>query len=143
MADALPPNIQEFSEITAVVFAQLYIAHPMPKTLEPDEVAGVLGIAPNANLPSGRTFNEVFAYTVVWLLHQGYIFSNGHHPRDRDVLTDKALAVMNVVPPALGKSRGTELVEVTEQAASEHRRNQLIDLAGSLIGSIIRSALGG
>jgi hypothetical protein len=99
MADALPPNIQEFNEITAVVFAQLYIAHPMPKTLEPDEVAGVLGIAPNATLPSGRTFNEVFAYTVGRLLHQGYIFSNGHHPRDRDVLTDKALAVMNVVPP--------------------------------------------
>jgi hypothetical protein len=32
---------------------------------------------------------------------------------------------------------------VTKQDVSEHRRNQLIDLAGSLIGSIIRSALGG
>jgi hypothetical protein len=26
----LPANIQEFNEITAVVFAQLYISHPIP-----------------------------------------------------------------------------------------------------------------
>jgi len=49
---------------------------------------------------------------------------------------------MNVVPPALEKTRGTELVEV-QQTASAGRRNQLVDLAGTLIGSIIRSALGG
>jgi hypothetical protein len=141
MADALPPNIKEFNQIIAVIFAQLYIVHPLPKTLEPDEVAEVLGVAPNATLPSGRPFNEVFAHTVVWLLHQGYIFSNGHHPRDRDVLTDKALAAMNVVQPALGMTRGSELVDATKEAASEAGKGRIAELVGTVIGSIIKTVI--
>jgi hypothetical protein len=68
MPPSLPPNIQEFNEITAVIFALLYVAHPTPKTLEPEEVAAILGIPVDGTMPSGRTFKDVFAQTVSWLL---------------------------------------------------------------------------
>jgi hypothetical protein len=62
---------------------------------------------------------------------------------------------MNAVPAALEGpggtvsslpkttgTTGTTLVEATEQATSQGNRKQLVDLAGSFIGSIIRSMLG-
>lgn len=98
-------------------------------------------------MPSGRTFNDVFAHTVSWLLIQGYIYSYGHHPRERDILTDKALAAMNVVPPSLDHTRGSELVDATKDASSESGKRKLAELAGSFIGSavgsIVKSVSGG
>ena len=143
MDTPVPANVQEFNQITAVVFAQLYTSHPLPKTLEPEEVASTLGISPSATMPSGRTFNEVFAHTVSWLLIQGYIYSYGHHARERNVLTDKALVAMNVVPPSLNQSRGSELVDAAKQASSDTGKNKLGELAGTIIGSIIKSVLNG
>jgi hypothetical protein len=124
-----------------MIFAQLYLSHPIPKTLEPSEVASTLGISASGTMPSGRTFNDVFSHTVSWLLTQGFIFSHGHHPRERDVLTDKALVAMNVVPPSLNQSRGSELVDATKQASSEIGRIKLGEIVGSIIGSIIKTVL--
>ena len=59
MADPLPPNIQEFNAITGVIFALLYVAHPM-KDLDAEEIASTLGLS--ANMPSGRSFLHEMRY---------------------------------------------------------------------------------
>jgi hypothetical protein len=129
----LPHNIQEFNEITAVVFSQLYISHPLPKTIEPDEVADTLGISRTGMMPSGRAFDDVFSNTVAWLVQQQYI--------SRACLTDKALSAMNVVPPSLGQSRGSQLVDATKQARSENGRGKLVELVGTFFGSIFKTMI--
>jgi hypothetical protein len=137
MTNQLPPNIEEFNELIAVIFAQLYIAHPMPKTLEPAEVAEVLGRVPTATLPSGRTFNDVFAHTVGWLVHERYIYPNGSHPRERAQLTDKALVAMNVVPPQLNRSRGSVLVDVSNQGSADSRRGKFAELGSGIVSAVV------
>lgn len=132
----LPPNIEEFNEITATIFAQLYVSHPIGRDLDIDQIASVLGRARNETLASGRTFLEVFANTLPWLIHEGYVYSNGTIPRERVQLTAKAIAAMNVVPPALGRSRGSELVDAT-QASAEARRGKLAELGSGLISSVV------
>ena len=155
MDNVLPQNVKEFNQIILVVFSQLYVAHPLEKTLDPAEIAAVIGVSPDGTLPSGRRFDEVFESTMRWLHTQGFTNTYGSHARERATLTARALAAMNAVPPALQGpnsimpslpqttgTTGTALVEATEQA-KQGRTKQLVDLGGSLIGSIIRSTLGG
>jgi hypothetical protein len=137
---SLPPNIQEFNEITAVIFAQLYISHPFPKTLEPDEIASVLGMSRSDKMPSGRTFGDVFAHTLGWLISQEFVLALGAHARDRDLLTAKALAAMNVVPPALGQSLGAQITEATKEGSSETGKNKMAELIGNFFGGFAASA---
>jgi hypothetical protein len=132
----LPPNIVEFNEITAVIFAQLYDAHPISKDLDIDQIAGVLGRSRTETLPSGRTFIDVFAHTLPWLSHQGYIISNGSLPRERVQLTDKALIAMNAVPPSLAQSRGSELVDATKQASTTAGRGRLAELGSGFLSAV-------
>ena len=136
----LPPNIQEFNEITAVIFAQLYISHPLPKNLEPDEVASVLGKLRSDILPSGRTFNDVFAHTLGWLVSQGFVLPLGNHPRERDLLTAKALTAMNVVPPSLNQSLGTQITEATKEGTSDTGKSKIAELMGNFFGGFAASA---
>jgi len=63
-----------------------------------------------------------------WLASEDYVRPVG----DRSVLTAKALAAMNAVPPALDQSRGTELVKASTQASTEEGKNRLIELVGTL-----------
>ena len=98
-ATALPPNIQEFNEIVAVIFAQLYLSHPLEKTLDPTEIAKTIGVV--STLPSGRPFYEVFESTIRWLRREGYINAHGNDPRERATLTGRAFQAMNAVPPVL------------------------------------------
>jgi hypothetical protein len=136
----LPPNIQEFNEITAVIFAQLYICHPLPKNLEPDEVASVLGKSRSEILPSGRTFNDVFSHTLGWLVSQDFVLPLGAHNRERDLLTAKALTAMNVVPPSLGQSLGTQITEATKEGSSDTGKSKIAELMGNFFGSFAASA---
>jgi hypothetical protein len=91
MPDALPQNIQEFNQIILVVFSQLYVAHPLEKTLDPAEIAGLLGVSPTGTLPSGRRFDEVFENTMRWLHTQGFTNTYGSHARERATLTGRSL----------------------------------------------------
>lgn len=60
-AAELPANINELSEITAVIFSQLYESFPVDRNLDPTEIARALGISDiNANLLSGRSFPVTF-----------------------------------------------------------------------------------
>lgn len=138
----LPPNIEEFNEITGIIFAQLYAAHPVGQDLDIDGIAKQLGRSRTDTLPSGRTFNEVFAHTLPWLIYEGYIYSNGHIPRERVQLRDKALVAMNVVPPSLGRSRGTELIDATKQASTESGRGKLGEMVTSVVEGITRGVMG-
>jgi hypothetical protein len=133
-------NIREFNEVATVIFAQLYASFPVPR-LDRDEVANILG-----RPLSGPGRENMFAHTLSWLVHQGYVASLGTMPHELAFLTDKALAAMNVVPPTLGRSLGSELVKATKQASSENGKNKIAEVAGSFIGSIIGSvtkSLGG
>jgi hypothetical protein len=82
-ASAQPQNIQEFDQIAAVIFAQLYKAHPYEKTLDAASIAAVLSVSPDAIMPSGRRFDDVFESTIRWLHEQGFTNTYGGQSRER------------------------------------------------------------
>ena len=136
----LPPNIREFNEITGVIFAQLYAVFPMIDDIDADAVARALGHSLGDKLESGRTFGEVLAYTVGWLASEDFIRSFGAHPRQRVMLTTKALAAMNAVPEKLDQSLGSQITDAAKQGASGEGKIKLAELVGTLIGSFTGSA---
>jgi hypothetical protein len=136
----LPPNIQEFNDICAVIFAQLYVSFPVPADLDPTQIAQILGTTVDQRMLTDRTLNEVFPHALAWLIHQRYVASNGPVPRLRTFLTDKALAAMNVKPPAFGGATvGAQLVRVTKDAASEAAKLKMAELVGTFFGSAAKT----
>jgi hypothetical protein len=92
-------------------------------------------------MESGRTFGEVLAYTVGWLASEEFIHPYGAHPRQRVVLTAKALAAMNAVPEKLGRPLGSEIAEAAREGSSDAGKNKLAELVGTLLGSFTGSAV--
>jgi hypothetical protein len=135
----LLPNIKEFNEITAVIFAQLYVSFPIDLKLEPVEVGKALGVSESSTLPSGRAFNEMFSHTLVRLIREGFVDSYGTYPRERCVLTTKAMTVMNVIPPNLKQPLGSELREAAENGASAANKSRMAELIGDFFGSFTGS----
>ena len=131
MAAELPPNMQEFNKIVGLVFSKLYPAHPVPTDIEADEIATLYGVEKSQFLPSGRTFNDVFAHTMAWLLTEGYTDSRGASPRQRVVLATKGLQAMNAVPSGLTNTVGEEIVQKTTAGKVD------VSWIGELIGSTI------
>lgn len=82
---------------------------------------------------------NMFAYTLSWLVHQGYVAAHGTMNHERAFLTDKAFAAMNIVPD-FGQTLGSQLVNATEEASSETGKNKIAELVGSFFGSLIGSA---
>jgi hypothetical protein len=145
-AAELPANIKEFSEITAVIFSQLYESFPVDRNLDPTEIARTLGISDiNANLPSGRSFNVVLIHTLALLIREGFVHSYGNLQRERCVLATKAMSVMNVVLPQLKQPFATELNQAIQGSKDEGRLAALMgDFFGSFTGSLWKSmAMGG
>jgi hypothetical protein len=141
-AKRTPANIAEFNTIVGLVFAQLYEAFPMSVDLiDRDGIAKAMGITgewSTHRLPSGRTFNEILAYTIGWLSSQRYTMSHGAHPAERVTLTDKGLAALNRMPEGLTGTVGSELVK----AKSETGRRDWSgfgDLVGGIIGGYQKS----
>src|SRR5436190_17767991 len=98
----LPPNMRDFNEITAVIFARLFNAFPIPGNLQADKIAVELGLADDQQqMPSGWLFKEIFASTLDWLIREGFVRSSGVHQVDGVVLTTKGMAALNIVPPSL------------------------------------------
>jgi hypothetical protein len=136
----LPSNIREFNEITGVIFAQLYAVFPVIQNIDADGVAKTLGHSLGDKLESGRTFGDVLAYTVGWLASEEFIRSFGAHPRERVLLTTKALAAMNAIPEKLGRPLGPQLTDAVKQGASNEGKIKLAELVGTLLGSFTGSA---
>ena len=110
---AVPLNFQEFNTITALIFAQLHKAFPGIENIDTAGIAKAMDVADDDwskhKRPSGRSFDEVLAYTIGWLSAEGYIKAYGAHASENVMLTTKALSTMNAVPSGLNESLGTEL----------------------------------
>jgi hypothetical protein len=138
----VPANIAEFNTIVGLIFAQLYEAFPVSVDLiDRDGIARAMGVVGDWSahkLPSGRTLNEMMAYTIAWLAAQGYMLSSGAHPAERVTLTDKGLAALNRVPQGLAGTVGSELVKAKSDAGRRDWSG-IGDLVGSIIGGYQKS----
>ncbi len=135
----LPANIREFNEITGVIFAKVYAAFPEIQDIDADEVARTLGHSLSDVLESGRTFGQMLAHTVGWLVSEGFMRSFGAHPRSRVILTTKALAAMNAIPEKLGQSIGSQIAAAANEGSSNVGKLKLAELVGTLIGNFVGS----
>ena len=138
-APELRANIKEFNEITAVIFSQLYESFPVERDLDPAAIARVLGFSTSENLPSGRPYNTVFIHSLALLIREGFIYSYANLNRERCVLTTKAMAVMNVVPPKLKQPFAAELTEAMRNGSSDANKRKMAELMGNFFGSFTGS----
>jgi len=139
-ASELPPNVQEFNEITAVIFGQLYLTFPAPRAMDPEFAAHMLGLPDGRHgMSSGMIFKQVFAQTLKWLMDEGFVRGDGIPALDGVVLTAKGMAAMNVVPPSLSRPLGSELADATGQASTEGGKRKIAELMGDFFGSLMGS----
>jgi hypothetical protein len=70
------PNINEFNQIAALVFAQSYREFPVVVDIDRGAIAKALGVSErdwgNHMLPSGRSFDDVLSGTIGWLMADNY-----------------------------------------------------------------------
>lgn len=135
-----PPNINEFNQIAALVFAQLYRAFPVEVDIDGEAIAKALGVEGNWGnhmLPSGRSFYDMLSGTIGWLMADNYTY--GSSPSQSVRLTTKGLRVMNAVPSPLKETVGTELRKATEKSSGAFDLSKLGDLIGGVIGGFTKS----
>ena len=133
-----------FNTITALIFAQLHKAFPGIENIDTAGIAKAMDVADDVwskhKLPSGRSFDEVLAYTIGWLSAEGYIKAYGAHASENVMLTTKALSTMNAVPSGLNESLGTELRKAVEDGSTSKFDNSRIgDLIGGILGGFTKS----
>jgi hypothetical protein len=126
------PNIQEFNEITAIILAELYKTHPHPATIDPAEVAKQLGVSPSDQMPSGKTFTDMFVHTLTWLANEGFVSRHGSIAPYRSNLTARTLA-------GLKNDLGSQLVDATRNGSSHDGKVALAEMVGSFFGSFTGS----
>ena len=94
MSDA-PPNIQEFNQIAALIFAQLYKAFPAVEDIDREGIAKAIGVVgadwSQHQLRSGRTLGQMVAYTIGWLNSEEYISSVWFAPRNARITYNEGL----------------------------------------------------
>lgn len=133
----IPAHIKEFNTIAGSVLAQLYEAFPQSTDVDKQAVAAAVGVDPanflTATLPSGRSFNVMLAYTIVWLNDEGFSRSFGGHPAERVVLASRGLGALNGPSNLEGLTVGSSL---TQAAGRGH-------IDGSAIGDLIGGTIGG
>jgi hypothetical protein len=83
----MPDNIDEFNQIAALIFAQLYREFPVVVDVDRGAIAKALGVSEgdwgNHMLPSGRSFNDVLSGTIGWLKADNYTMAFGAAPSQR------------------------------------------------------------
>jgi hypothetical protein len=85
-------------------------------------------------------FRDAFSLALRWLIEEGFVTSRAFEPdRHRCVLSTKALAVMNLVPPNLTQSLGTQIAEATKKGSSESGKSEMAGLIGTFFGNFIGS----
>jgi hypothetical protein len=137
-----PPNINEFNQIAALIFAQLYREFPVVIDIDRPAIAKALGVSEtnwgNYMLPSGRSFDAVLNGTIGWLKADNYTIGFGAATFQRVILTTKGLQLMNAVPCRLKETVGTELRRATERGGS-FDLSSIGDLIGGVIGGFTKS----
>ena len=130
-----PLNIQEFEQVAARVFAQLYQSFPELAYIDQRAIAVAMGAdEQNWNSytsASGRSLQAVISLTIGWLAAEGYIKAYGDYPAARVVLTTRGFAAMKAVPSGLGQTVGTTLVQAAQRGSFEPSK------LGDLIGRVI------
>lgn len=135
----VPPNIQEFNQIAALIFTQLYKSFPADEDIDREGIAKAMGVVgadwSQHQLPSGRTLGQMVAYTIGWLNTEDYTRASafGSHPAAHVLLTTKGLAAMNAVPSGLRESLGTELTKAVGQGSTSSLD---VNRIGDLIGGV-------
>jgi hypothetical protein len=76
---------------------------------------------------------------VGWLASEDFIRSFGAHPRQRVLLTTKALAAMNAVPEKLNRPLGSQITDAVKQGSSQEGKVKVAELVGTLFGSFAGS----
>jgi len=140
----MPPNIDDFNKIAALVFAQLYREFPVPVDINREVIAKALGVPEkdwgNFMLPSGRSFATMLNTTIGWLKADEYTMAFGNSdPSKSVILTTKGLRVLNAVPSPLKETVGTELRKATEANSGAFDLSKIGDLIGGAIGGFIKS----
>src|SRR4051794_34211974 len=89
------PNLQEFATIAGLILDGLLEHHPIPIVFRQERIMELKKIdSPTQNLESGRTFEEMFTATKLWLIQEDFIdfvHMSGHR------LTTKGLAALNAM----------------------------------------------
>jgi hypothetical protein len=135
----VPANIKEFDEITAVILGELYKSHPHPKTIDPAEIARLLGVSPDDKLPSGRTFTDMFFHTLMWLADEGFVNDLAAIQPYRCRLTARTLGGMK-------GNRGSEMIDATNEGSSQAGKMRIAELMGefwgTFTGAVVKSLSG-
>ncbi|TFF13723.1 hypothetical protein EXW72_08340 [Pseudomonas sp. BCA14] len=119
-------NIERFDQLAGRIFADLYEAFPLPKTLS-DISHGEKGLDP--------VFNAEFFFvaTVRWLASSGYVTHGKQDNRfvfEDCVLTAKGLEVLKATPDSLTESSiGSQLQDAAKSG--------LVDSVKTLVGKAL------
>jgi len=131
---SVPENIKEFNEITAMILGEIYKSHPHPKTIDPAEIAKLLGVATSDKLPSGRTFNDMFSHTISWLARENFVNDLAAILPHRCILTARTLAAMKA-------DLGPEFADATKEGSSESGKTKIAELMGTFFGAFTGSVV--
>jgi hypothetical protein len=138
-----PPNIDEFNQIAALIFAQLYRAFPVVVDIDRGAIAKAMGVSEGDwgkhMLPSGRTFNDVLSGTIGWLEADKYTKAFSGAAFQRVILTTRGLQAMNAVPSPFRETVGTELRKATETSSGVLDLSKIGDLIGGVLGGYTKS----
>ena len=115
-------NIEQFNEITGIVFAYLYESFPVARDLTIDDFTheNVSDYYVRSSLHSGLSLGghaRMVQQTIQWLVIEGYLrtklqSSGGFRGC---VLTSKGLETLNLIPDSLDSSIGEKLVTAVKE----------------------------
>ncbi|VVP05437.1 hypothetical protein PS903_03001 [Pseudomonas fluorescens] len=128
-------NIEKFDDITAKVFAELYLSFPVPKTLMAEdfvESAMVFDERHGMEIPTDDA--EFFIATAEWLMQAGYLTCKPYpYLRvDNAVLTAKGLEILKAIPDSVNSKStiGEELATTAKEGGKEFARGLVSEALG-------------
>jgi hypothetical protein len=144
-------NVDRFGQMTLAIFDQLLESFPIPTAIDQGAMLTAMGLTPSLTDngdgfgPRVRNWREldadvplyrVYINTLDWLLDENFLRKDG----DEFVLSSKALAALQSVPPAVGgQSLGSKVSSTAKDMAGEAGRSAVGELVGQVIGAAIRS----
>ncbi|HRG16398.1 MAG TPA: hypothetical protein PLB00_10385 [Pseudomonadota bacterium] len=140
-----PRNIENFNRIVAQCLLQLYEAFPVPKDLEPSDIA--MKALPDLDDQETlfKAITEVSPSAIEWLAAEGFVRYRADHqclgestiPQAQ--LTMKGLAILGTTPDSvMGSDKTKTLAEMLREGVSEGVKSS----ASAATGTILKAAMG-
>lgn len=129
-------NIERFDQLTGRVFADLYAAFPIPKTLSDISYANASSTeADESEQEVNPEFANLFVYTVRWLAASEYLthsvqMMSSPYVFEDCVLTAKGLEALKATPASIG---GKSLGQSLQDAAKTGAMDALKKLSGQVL----------